>query len=190
MICKKQSYLISKYLFFPLQVALGVSTSFLWEYVINTKPGEALEWNSLGNIFCTNIHPQMAPPPSGPVSPHYITWLVFHDPANIFLVTSLKMSPFSLQARVHEVSEPSPANFLLWLSKIPCQATTAGRQPRVWLLAVSFEVDKICTHGHLSVISCTHSFVLLYCQRILWMMSLFSEENRPSELFTDIINYL
>ena len=84
MICKKQSYLISKYLFFPLQVALGVSTSFLWEYVINTKPGKALEWNSLGNIFCTNIHPQMVPPPSGPVSPHYITWLVFHDPAKIF----------------------------------------------------------------------------------------------------------
>lgn len=90
MIHKKQSYLTSKYLFFPLPVAVGVSKSFLWKY--KRKQEKALLWNLLGNVSCTNIHPQMVWLPSGPVSSHYITWLAYRDLANIFWV--LKSSEF------------------------------------------------------------------------------------------------
>lgn len=172
---------------------MGFSNSFLWKYDTSTK--QRKQWNLLGNVSCTNIQPQMVPPPTGPLSPYNITSLACHDLANIFQQCHL-ISNFPKNAALLSSGqsvwggEPTPAHSLLWLSKTPCQDTAAGRKPQSMTSAMHFEVDKICTHGHLSVISCTHSFVLLYCQRTPWMMSLFSEENRPSELFTDIINYL
>lgn len=133
MIHKKQSYLTSKYLFFPLPVAVGVSKSFLWQY--KHKQEKALLWNLLGNVSCTNIHPQMVWLPSGPVSSHYITdWLTVILPT--FSEQSHVFSNFPKNAAILSSgqsmwgSEPNPVNLFLSLSKTLCQATAAGRQPQ------------------------------------------------------------
>lgn len=181
--------------YFHYKLLWGSVRIFCENLIISTKQGKAQGWNWLSAVSCTKSHAQMVLPPSGPVSPHGTAWLASRGLANIFehchLFYNFPKNATLLSPRQSTWgSDPNPVNLLLSLSKTPCQATAAGRQPRAWLLVMHFEVDKIRTHGHLSVISCTRSFVLLYCQRIQWMMSLFSEENRPSELFTDIINYL